>query len=346
MLADQLWFTAPQRVELRRQMLPEPRGTQLLVKTQYSAISAGSELLAYRGQLPGDISLDANLAALRQTTAYPLPYGYACVGRVAQLGENVDAAWLGKQVFSFQPHASHFIATPEQLLPVPDDIPAEAAVFLANAETAVNLAHDGAPLLGERIIVLGQGIVGLLLTGLLAAVPLAQLQAADTIARRRELALALGAGTAFDPNCDKALTAIKQGLRLPVDLAAPARNGADVLFELSGRPEALNLAIDLCGYGGRIVIGSWYGSKSAPIALGGAAHRNRIQFIISQVSTIAPALSGRWDKARRFETAWQTIRRLQPQHWITHRFDLPAAGELYRLLDQAPESVVQAVFVY
>jgi 2-desacetyl-2-hydroxyethyl bacteriochlorophyllide A dehydrogenase len=345
-LADQLWFSAPYQVEVRRQVLPAPGAGQLRVKTLYSAISAGSELLVYRGQLPADIGLDATLAALQFAPVYPLPYGYACVGRVEQLGEGVAGTWQDKVVFSFQPHASHFLATPEQLIPVPDDVPAEAAVFLANTETAVNLVHDGMPLVGERVVVLGQGIVGLLLTGVLAQLPLAQLQVADTIARRREFALELGADAAFDPAAETQVAAVKQALRLPVDLGTPAHSGADLLFELSGQPEALNLAIALCGYGGRIIIGSWYGNKSAPIALGGAAHRHRIQFLTSQVSTIAPALSGRWDKARRFELAWQTIRRLQPQQWISHRVALHQAGELYQRLDRAPATVLQAVFAY
>ncbi len=346
MTAQQLWFTQPRQVAIREQALPPLKAGELRVKTLCSAISAGTEMLVYRGQLPSDISLDATLASLQGQQTYPLPYGYACVGRVEQIGANVDAAWQGRQVFSFQPHASHFLATVEQLMTLPEDIEPEAAIFLANMETAVNLVLDGHPALGERVLVLGQGIVGLLLSSVLAQFPLAALIALEGIAERRLHALQLGVDQVFDPNSTSEIAALKQQLKLPVDLSASLGSGADLIYEVSGAPQALNLAIDLAGYSGRIVIGSWYGNKTASLHLGGAAHRNRLKFISSQVSTLAPELSGRWDKARRFQTAWEMIRRVKPQQWISHRVALHQADDMYQRLDQAPEQVLQAVFVY
>ncbi|MDZ4097604.1 MAG: zinc-binding alcohol dehydrogenase, partial [Methylophilaceae bacterium] len=150
----------------------------------------------------------------------------------------------------------------------------------------------------------------------------------------------------YDPTSQAQMTSLKQELQLPVQLSATTASGADLIYEVSGVPDALNLSIDLCSYSGRIVIGSWYGNKSANIQLGGAAHRNRIKFISSQVSTIAPELTGRWDKARRFQTAWQMLRQVQPQKLISHRIPLDQAGSIYELLDQAPEKVLQAIFIY
>ncbi|WKJ92349.1 zinc-binding alcohol dehydrogenase [Methylomonas montana] len=346
MNARQLWFTEPYRVEIREQPLPTPGRGQLLVKTICSAISAGTEMLVYRGQLPADIALDASLASLQQQTAYPLQYGYACAGRVEQISDGIDAGWLNKRVFSFQQHASHFIAAPDQLIALPEDVEPEAAVFLANMETAVNLVLDGNPTLGERVVVLGQGIVGLLLASVLAQFPLTQLYAVDSIAGRRDRALQLGVKQVFDPVEDSQITALKRALRLPVDLSTTPDSGADLIYEVSGVPDALNLAIELCSYSGRIVIGSWYGNKSAHIQLGGVAHRNRIKLISSQVSSIAPELSGRWDKARRFELAWDMIRRVQSQQLISHRAALEQASSVYQLLDQTPEKVLQAIFIY
>lgn len=346
MKALQLWFTKPGHVEIREQRLPSLEPGQIRVKSVCSAISAGTEMLVYRGQLPADIMLDASLTALRQQTTYPLQYGYACVGSVEQVGAGVDAAWLNTRVFSFQPHASHFIATADQLLALPDDIEPEAAVFLANMETAVNLVLDGSPALGENVAVLGLGIVGLLLSSVLARFPLAQLLALDEISKRRNYAEWLGVHRAFDPKSDEQIAALKDALRLPVDLSATPSSGADLIYEVSGTPAALNLAIELCSYSGRIVIGSWYGSKAAPVHLGGVAHRNRIKFISSQVSSIAPELSGRWDKARRFQQAWQMIRQVKPQALISHRTPIDQAADIYKLLDQAPEQVLQAIFIY
>jgi threonine dehydrogenase-like Zn-dependent dehydrogenase len=231
---------------------------------------------------------------------------------------------------------SHFIARADQLTLVPNDIDSRAAVFLPNMETAVNLVQDGLPMLGEQVVVLGQGVVGLLLAGILAAYPLAGLYSVDTIGKRRETSLLLGVNASFDPLTDmnKLLT------------DALMKKGADLIYEVSGIPDALNLAIDLSGFDSRVVIGSWYGNKSAAIALGGDAHRNRLKIITSQVSTLAPALTGRWDKVRRFNTAWEMIRRLQPQQLITHQKPLIDADELYQLLDNNPEHVLQALFVY
>ena len=333
-LAQQLWFTAPQQVEVREQQLSVPTAGEVLVQTLCSAISAGTELLVYRGQLPADISLDATLVNLQQSTAYPLQYGYASVGRVVALGRKVDASWRDALVFAFQPHASHFLTTPANLIRVPDGIEPEAALFLANMETAVNLVQDGQPAIGEKVVVLGQGIVGVLLLQLLQQFPLAQLAAVDALADRRQRALAIGANTVADPT---AVAELQHAL---------SNNGADLVYEVSGVPTALNLAITLSGYASRIVIGSWYGNKSAAIELGGAAHRNRLQLITSQVSTLAPALSGRWDKQRRFDVAWQMIRQLNPQQWITQRAALTDASTLYQQIHNGRADLLQAVFTY
>ena len=327
-IAQQLWFTDPHQVEVRDQVLPPLKSGEVLIKTECSAVSAGTELLVYRGQIPTDMPLDANLESLQQQPTYPLQYGYASVGRIIQAGANVDQHWLGKRVFAFQPHSSYFIATPANLIPVPDDISAEAAVFLANMETAVNLVQDGSPGLGEQVVVLGQGIVGLLLSGLLAQYPLAQLMAADGIENRRQRGLTLGVDQTFNPLVPAEVRNLKQ------QLSSTNISGADLIYEVSGAPKALNLAIELSGFTSRIVIGSWYGNKSAAIALGGDAHRNRLKITTSQVSSIAPELSGRWDKARRFEVTWKLIRELKPETLITHSFSLSDAAKLYQILDQ------------
>jgi 2-desacetyl-2-hydroxyethyl bacteriochlorophyllide A dehydrogenase len=332
--AQQLWFTKPFAVAVREQFLPMPAAGELLVKTLCSAISAGTEMLVYRGQIPGAMTLDAGLDSLQGAADYPLQYGYASVGLVQQIGEDVDPDWAGKRVFSFQPHATHFLATPASVIVLPDDIEPEAAVFLANMETAVNLVQDGAPAIGERIAVLGQGVVGLLLTSLLSRFPLADLTAVDGVAARRAQGLLAGARQVFAP----------EAVAASLQHQSSTCSGADLIYEVSGVPEALNLAVSLSGYSSRIVIGSWYGNKSTVVPLGGAAHRNRLHISTSQVSTIAPQLSGRWDKARRFELAWEMIRQIRPQQLITHRAPLHEADALYKLLHEAPGDVLQAIF--
>lgn len=323
-----LRFDAPRQVTLRQRAACRPGPHEVRVQVVYSAISPGTELLIWRGELPASLPADETLPALAgQPLAYPLAYGYACVGRICELGAGVDSTWLGRRVFAFRPHASAFCAPVSELQIIPDDVSWQAATFLANMETACTLVLDGQPLLGERVLVLGQGVVGLLTTAILTQFPLEQVAAIDPLANRRTLAAALGA-TPLEPAA------------LPDVFSAQK---ADLTFELSGRPEVLNQAIAHTAFSGRVVIGSWYGNKTAPLELGGRFHRSRIRLIASQVSTLPPELSGRWDKARRFRLAWQMLRQVQPERLVSHVLPAAQAATAYRLLAEAPDQTVQVL---
>lgn len=329
-----LYFTAPGQVAVRDEPLPPLKSGQLLVQTLLSAISPGTELLIYRGQFPEDLALDESLPVLSGRFAYPVCYGYSAVGRVIQVGRGVDPAWIGRLVFAFQPHVSHFVAEPQQVLPVPPDLSPEEAVFLPNMETAVNFIMDGSPIIGEHALIFGQGIVGLLTTAVLAQFPLASLVTVDLYPLRRQASLEAGASASLHP----------QELRDRLEDLQP--RGPDLTYELSGSPEALNQAIAATRFAGRVVIGSWYGRKQAALDLGGRFHRSRIRLISSQVSTLAPEFSGRWDKARRLQVAWEMIRRVHPARWITQRLRLSQAEQAYRLLDEKPEEAIQVLLDY
>jgi threonine dehydrogenase-like Zn-dependent dehydrogenase len=288
--------------------------------------------------LPAALELDATLPALKEQHGYPLRYGYASVGHVIDCGKAGDPSWLGRRVFAFQPHASHYLAKPATLLPIPDATPDEAAVFLPNMETAVNFVHDGAPLLGECVAVLGLGVVGLLTSALLAQFPLAALHGIDPLPQRRATAATLTPMFTHDASTPAQCEALCAELN--------TKGGVDLLFELSGDPAALTLALNLSGYCSRIVVGSWYGGKSCSLPLGGAAHRNRIRILTSQVSTLAPALTGRWSKSRRFDSAWTQLQRVQPQRWIDARESLANAPDLYQRLHERTAAPLQALFIY
>jgi threonine dehydrogenase-like Zn-dependent dehydrogenase len=122
--------------------------------------------------------------------------------------------------------------------------------------------------------------------------------------------------------------------------------GADLCFELTGVPAALDQAIAMTGFDGRVIVGSWYGQKRAHLDLGGRFHRSRIRLISSQVSSLAPELTGRWSKARRFEVAWEMLRRVQPARWVTQRFSLLEAARAYQLIDEHPEKTIQVLLTY
>jgi 2-desacetyl-2-hydroxyethyl bacteriochlorophyllide A dehydrogenase len=332
-----LYFEEPYRVAAREEPIAPLADDAVLVATIVSAISAGTELLFYRGQVPAHMSVDANIHALAGTVTYPLAYGYACVGRVVELGARVSPEWRDRLVFAFQPHASHFICATDELMPLPEKIAPEVAAFLPNMETAVNFVMDGAPRLGENVCVLGQGVVGLLTTALLAHMPLARLIAFDHFPMRRALALELGAHAAFDSTAQDAIAHAR---------AMFQHDGADLTYELSGNPDALNAAIALTGFSGRVVIGSWYGEKRAPLDLGGTFHRSRIRLLSSQVSTLAPELTGRWTKARRMDVAWQMLARVNVARLITHRVPLEQAATAYTMLDTQPQETLQVLLTY
>ena len=325
-----LVFTAPRRVEVLTAPLPRLQNDEVLVETLCSAISAGTEMLVYRGQFP---HLHDSQDGLSSDLEYPLAYGYACVGKVREVGRSVNREWQDRLVFAFHPHSSSFIIHPSSLIPIPHSLLPENACFLPNMETAVNLVQDGAPILGERVLVLGQGVVGLLTASLLSEFPLENLAVVDGIElRRRELKVESGK--------------LKVKSLSPADLRPSTFDSFDLVFELTGSPAALNTAIEHTTFSGRIVIGSWYGQKRAEIDLGGSFHRSRIRLISSQVSSISPELSGRWDKPRRFEVAWQALERIQPQKWVTHRFSIDEAGKAYQLLDEHPQETIQVIFEY
>lgn len=336
-----VYFTAPHQVSVQEEPLPSPAADQVLVQTMVSAISAGTELLFYRGQAPADIPVDETISALAGDFNFPLKYGYAAVGRVIATGAEVVPAWQGRLVFAFHPHESHFLSSPDELIPVPPDLLPEEAAFLPNMETAVNFLQDGQPVIGEQVVVFGQGVVGLLTTSLLARLPLAGLVTLDCAVLRREKSLALGAQSSLDPEAPDVLAQLNSLLAVE-----SADAGADLTYELSGNPAALDLVIASTGFNGRVVIGSWYGQKRAALDLGGRFHRSRLSLISSQVSTIAPQWSGRWNKARRLQTAWQMLRQVRPELLISHRFPVDRAPQAYDLLDQHPEETIQVILTY
>jgi len=330
MTARALYFVGPRAVELRPLVRAELAAGEVRVRTKLSAISAGTELLFYRGELEPGVPIDATLP-WAGTLEYPLRYGYAAVGCIEEVGPAVDPALAGRRVFGFQPHAEEFVAPLEQLVQLPDGLDDLAAAFLPNVETALSLAMDGAPGFGEQVAVLGQGVVGQLLAALLVCSGAEQVALFDRRSERLAKSRAL---------CGPARAEW---------LAEPtvAQHGRfDLVFELTGDPSALDIAQTLARYEGRIVIGSWYGSKRAAIDFGTRAHRNRNTFMFSQVSRIDSRHAGRFDAARRLQLALAWLSRLPLANLVTHRFAFGAIADAYRLLDTQREPALQVVVDY
>lgn len=328
-------FAAPEEVTVVGIDQPTPEPDGVVVETTLSAVSAGTELLVYHGDVDPDTVADEELPALSGQLSYPVQYGYAAVGVVRDIGKRVDPAWRGRRVFAFNPHESHFRADPDDLHPIPDGIDDDEAALFANIETAINFALDAAPRIGERVAVFGQGVVGLLTTAVLSETPLETLVAVEPHDSRRALADRLGADVTIDPGACNPAAAIRE-----------LTNGVDIAIEVSGRPSTLDTAVEATRYDGTVIVGSWYGTKREPINLGEHYHRGRISIESSQVSTIDPSLRGRWDKQRRRETAWRRLRNIETDALITHRFDVSSAEKAYRRLTEHPDETLQVLLTY
>jgi threonine dehydrogenase-like Zn-dependent dehydrogenase len=278
MKAFALWTVAPGRAELREEDLPVPGPEQALVRTLASGISRGTERLVFHGRVPE--SQWGAMAAPLMGGSFPFPvkYGYAAVGVV----EAGPAALLGRRVFCLHPHQDRFVAPAAMCIPVPAGVPDRRAVLAANMETAVNILWDARPMLGERALVLGAGVVGLLSAFLLARIPGIDLAIADPDPARRATAEALG-------------------LRFTLPEAAPTER--DLVVHASANPDGLRRALACLGFEGRVLEASWFGDREASLPLGEAFHAKRLALVSTQVGAIAPALRGRRSHAERLALA-------------------------------------------
>jgi len=278
MIARALWTIGAGHCALREEALP-PRGPdQALVRSLASGISRGTERLVLMGRVP-----ESQYGAMRcplQVGDFPFPvkYGYSAVGVV----EEGPAALLGRRVFCLHPHQDRFLAPVGMCIPVPDDVPDTRAVLAANMETAVNILWDARPLAGERALVIGAGVVGLLVAALLTRMPGMEVVVCDLDPRRRAVVEALGATFAA-----------------PED--APA--GRDLVIHASADPAGLRRALELCAFEARIIEASWYGTREAALPLGEAFHAKRLQIVSTQVGAVAPAMRGRRSHGERMALA-------------------------------------------
>jgi 2-desacetyl-2-hydroxyethyl bacteriochlorophyllide A dehydrogenase len=329
MKARAVHFVAPRRVELREVEVPEPSGGQLLVATEWSGISAGTELLAYRGEVDPDLPLDETLGALGGTFAYPFRYGYSAVGRVLRAAGPFRE---GQRVFAFHPHQDRFVADPGDAVAV-DDLDPRAATLYPTVETALQVTLDAAPRLGETVVVVGLGAVGILVAALLTRTG-AVVLGSEPDPTRRAAAGAFGV-RAVDPSELENAVADTTGGR-----------GADLVVEASGNPEALAGTLGLLAREGTVLVCSWYGTRPVALPLGAAFHRRRLALRSTQVSTLPAALTARWDRTRRTELAWRLVRELPLAALATHAFAFEDAAEAYARADRRDGGLLHAALRY
>lgn len=335
--ATSLWFTSPRTVELRASKAPAPGRGEVRIHSLFSGISHGSELMVYRGEVPSDLSLDATLPSLQGTFSFPVKYGYANVGRVVDVGRDVSGLAENDLVFAFNPHETLYTVPETVVIKLPEKIDPRIGIFVANIETALNVLLDANPRLGERVVVIGQGVVGLLITQLARKAGASLIITSDLHENRRRLSLAAGADFALDPLADKIADQV---------LALTGGTGADVVIEASGDPRALDDGIAIAAQEARVVIVSWYGTKRAELTLGSVFHRKRLVLKSSQVSNFDPSLSPRWSISRRRLLALQYLGELSLSSLISHVLPFEQAAEAYRLIDEQPGNIVQVALEY
>jgi threonine dehydrogenase-like Zn-dependent dehydrogenase len=261
------WVRTPGAGEIRHVRLPEPGPHDVVVRALHSGISRGTETLVFRGQVPE--SQHEAMRAPFQDGDFPGPvkYGYLSVGVV----EHGPADLLGRTVFCLHPHQTAYVVPADAVVPVPDDVPARRAVLAGTVETAVNALWDAPPLLGDRVTVVGAGMVGCCVARLLARYPCTDVELVDVDRSRADVAARLG---------------------VPFVAPEDAAGRRDLVVHASATAAGLQLSLGLLRTEGTVLELSWYGDREVTLTLGGAFHSGRLALRASQVGTVAPARRG------------------------------------------------------
>ncbi|MFC5267087.1 dehydrogenase [Kribbella qitaiheensis] len=281
--ARAFWIREPGRGEIRPVRLPEPGPGEVLVRTLRSGVSRGTEALVFRGGVPAT-QYDAMRAPFQEGDfPGPVKYGYLNVGIVEWGPDELR----GRTVFCLFPHQTAYVVPIEAVTVVPDEVPPERAVLAGTVETAVNALWDAAPLVGDRITVVGAGMVGCCVARLVGGIPGAKVTLVDVDETRADTATALG-----------------------VDFALPedAAGGQDLVMHASATSTGLQLSLDLLAAEGTVVDLSWYGDRKVQLSLGGAFHSGRLGIRASQVGVVAAARRGRRTTAERLALALDLLR--------------------------------------
>ncbi len=266
--ARAFWISSPGQGEIRDLTLPAPADGEVLVRSLYSGVSRGTETLVFRGGVP-----ESQYAAMRapfQEGDFPGPvkYGYLNVGVVEEGPEHL----VGRTVFCLYPHQTRYVVPVDAVTVVPPAVPAERAVLAGTVETAVNALWDAAPLVGDRIAVVGGGMVGSSVAALLARFPGVRVQLVDADPARARTAEALG-----------------------IDFATPedALGDCDLVVHASASEQGLARSLELLRAEGTVLELSWYGDRQVSLPLGEAFHSRRLVIRSSQVGTVSPRRSNR-----------------------------------------------------
>jgi 2-desacetyl-2-hydroxyethyl bacteriochlorophyllide A dehydrogenase len=302
---------SPGRGEIRGENLPQPSPQDVLVRALYSGISRGTEALVFRGRVP--VSEYQRMRAPFQSGEFPGPvkYGYANVGEV----ERGPSELRSRRVFALYPHQTRYVVPAHAVYVLPDSVPPERAVLAANLETAINGLWDAQPQIGDRITIVGAGVVGSLVAWLAGRMAGCDVELVDINPSRERVARALG-----------------------VSFAPPANAAADrdVVIHASGAPAGLEVALRIAGFEATVVEMSWYGNQTVPVALGEGFHARRLTLKSSQVASVARSQRPRWDNRRRMQFALDALSDPALDALITGESNFETLPQLMPNLADAP----------
>jgi 2-desacetyl-2-hydroxyethyl bacteriochlorophyllide A dehydrogenase len=280
--ARALWYVAPGKAELREEALKAPAAGEVLVRMLYSGISRGTERLVFEGRVPASEYERMRLFTQKGDFPFPVKYGYAAVGAV----EGGLPEFQGRTVFALHPHQERFVLPATQVVPVPAAVPARRAVLAANAETALNILWDGEAAPGQKIAVVGGGLLGLLVAGV-------------------ALTFSGVVVTVVDTEPSRAALAEKLGARFATPDTAPKES--DLVIHTSASEAGLMLSLEIAKFEGTVVEASWFGDKKVSLPLGGAFHSRRLRLVSSQVGAVAPLQRKRYTPRQRMEEALRLL---------------------------------------
>jgi NADPH:quinone reductase-like Zn-dependent oxidoreductase len=307
-MAQALWIKQAGHAERRVQKLFPLQEGEALVRTQFSAVSRGTERLVFNGDVD-PLDYTRMRAPFQQGEfSFPVKYGYCAVGVI----EDGPKERLGERVFCLHPHQDRFIAPLSALNPVPDSIPSPRATLCANMETALNAVWDSGAGPGDRIHVVGGGIVGLLTAYLCSRLIGTDVTLIDLDGKRAKYAKELG--FSFLMSSDHQLASLPKG---------------DLVFHASGTGQGLDTCLKLAGDEAMIIEMSWYGAKTVSVHLGQDFHVRRLKLFSSQVGSLALNRRGRWNHARRSQKAMELLKDEKLDILITHRVPFLDLAEDY-----------------
>ncbi|MFG3106861.1 zinc-dependent alcohol dehydrogenase [Streptomyces tendae] len=281
-MARAFWLEAPGRGAIREVELPAPDADEVLVRSLFSGVSRGTETLVFDGRVPENQYTAMRAPFQEGDFPGPVKYGYLNVGVVEEGPERL----VGRTVFCLHPHQTRYVVPAAAVTPVPAEVPAARAVLAGTVETAVNALWDAAPLVGDRVTVVGGGMVGCSVAALLARFPGVRLELVDTDPARAEVAEALGAGFASP---------------------GEAAGDRDLVVHASATEAGLARSLELLRPEGTVVELSWYGDRRVALPLGEAFHSRRLTLRGSQVGTVSPARAATRTYADRLALALELL---------------------------------------